>query len=766
MKKISALLLTIAACLAFTSCKRKTTKKATTKGKTTTKAVTTTAPAPQPGTKTITSKTYEQIIALIGDKFAIDVDIPNKEDGDSDYELINAYLAYSPDKVCLKQEGSGVMYIVKKNSDTYTMYTHDSASDLYDSLYYIPKEYIDYYTIDPEDALAIACELTIKYQTTETVSFLNRTCTQYNNSYTENNKNITEIYVIDNATGLCLKHSITSGTAIINEKTFEVKSIILGDDVDDEFASEDTKIYVSEWDTSFMGNHGFAEGESHHFDIADIYSAYTGTKPTYQFIQADTKYYDGHPYEHMTAIEFAGNPKDAGNFALEIAHELYACGAYYDKNGNASEFDKIVKVEKDTDDTDLILDITFNGFAGTGMINKFRLTYQYTEESDTLVLTITITDTEKDPRPKTYTTDSLEDVLKAFNGRVVLEVKLPDRDDDAWEYSNSALAIWDSSTNKRFYIANSYGAYYFKEYPGKSDKLYLYMKYDGNGYDAVYGVDIKSAEDFIDIEEALSIACGLDITYTNKETDVTYINRTCTKYTNTTTEGSATITETWIVDNVTGICLSHTIQSSATPDVPTINETTFEVTKFLLSDAVENYFATQDMYIYVTPWSAYYMSQIGFGDESEEAGFYYSLDQLYENYDGTKPTYYYSYGIAHINGTHTYELDTAVILEGATDKVKGQFATRVVTDLFKAGAKYNGNGQQVALDDLVTIITDPNDTTIVTGITFVAYTDANQENRVFYSYELNHKADPDDAEELPTTVISLELKAFPWFPSN
>ena len=397
MKKISVFLLTLVAGLALVACGSKATK-----APTTTKAPEPTpTPTPQPETKTTTSDSYEQIIASIGDKFAIDVYIPHKEDAASNYELINAYLAYSPDKVCLKQEDEGGMYIVEKDNDIYNMYTYDSESNLYDTLYFVPKEYIDYYTIDPEDALAIACGLTIKYQTTETITFIGRTCTQYNNSYTENSKDVTEIYVIDNETGLCLKHSITAtaGTAIINEGTFEVTRIVLGDDVDDEFAGEDTKIYVSEWDTSFMGNHGFVASATHHFDIADIYSAYTGTKPTYYFTQANTYYYDGHPYEHMTAIEFAGDPKDAGNFALEIAHELYACGACYDKDGNAREFEDIVNVVRDNDDTDLVLDITFDGFVGSTMINKFRLTYQYTEESDTLVLTVTITDTEKDPGP-------------------------------------------------------------------------------------------------------------------------------------------------------------------------------------------------------------------------------------------------------------------------------------------------------------------------------------------------------------------------------
>ena len=368
------------------------------------------------------------------------------------------------------------------------------------------------------------------------------------------------------------------------------------------------------------------------------------------------------------------------------------------------------------------------------------------------------------PTSKTYKSKSLEEVAEALDGKVVLEVKLPDENSDAWQYMDATLAICETQTSSQMYIASPEGAYYFTDYPGKEGMLYMYLLYGTDVFNVVYGVDSTVVGTFIDLEESLSIACGLDITYTSKETNVNFINRTCTKYTNTTTEGSATITESWIIDDTIGICLKHTIQSSATTD-PTIDETTFVVTKFLVGNAVDTYLETVEDKVVVTPWDATFMHAHGF-DRGAEDPFYYSLEQLYENYSGTKPTYYYAYAVAQLNDEDDiYDLETAVILESDDDnaaKVKGDFAARVLLDLYQAGAKYDDDGQETTLDNLATYTTDPDDDSIITAITFTAYTDATSpfgNTKVTFTYVLEHPRDLDTVMDLQIEVNNLKPTA-------
>ena len=234
----------------------------------------------------------------------------------------------------------------------------------------------------------------------------------------------------------------------------------------------------------------------------------------------------------------------------------------------------------------LVNGYSFNAYSN--QIANYSVTITY-EPGTKARLTMTLTNDFYVPQKtaRIYQQYSLEKILETIDNGYMMDVKIPDYDstDQTYSLETSFLAY---NYNGNIIIRDEEGTMYFKE--KGPDTYYWYAFDETTGYYYPYNSGEITKEDLktyvIDIEAELSIACGKIISYTSKES-VTYAGRTCTKfiYENNIPDGATTIEE-YIIDNNTGLCLSHTKTSSAQTD-PIIDQTTFAVLNISLNEGTE-----------------------------------------------------------------------------------------------------------------------------------------------------------------------------------
>lgn len=573
MKKIGVFLLTLASCFALASCGSKKTAAPTTTAPTTTVA-------PTPGTQTYTSKSKTEVMEALGDKYVFVANIPFVDEDSGEVYHLDVTLAVDKtgdaDKIAMISPIGG-MYLKGYNDDEYLFYEYDDTMDSYNYLSVDSREETDEFVDTYIDvALSVACGLTIKYTSKNDLNFINRACTQYLNTYAYGGAEITEEYVIDNATGICLSHTKVSsakpGEYIDDETTFIVSEFGLTTAVDGCFDTQESRILIEIWDTDFYKGHGLADKTGYYVDILDIAEHYTGAEVNYKLDYAFSGFDEGHQYCNTTSYILEGESDAKDNFAGYIIDNIYNCGAKYDVLG----YERVLNA--------LVNGYSFNAYSN--QIANYSVTITY--EPDTARLTMTLTNdfyvSQKTAR--IYQQYSLEKILVTIKSGYMIEVDLPEYDVTTQIYSlktsflayNGSIILRDGN-GTLYFKEKEPGVYYWYEYDEATDKYYI--------NDDPSEVSIEFIEAYIiDIEDELSIACGKIISYTSKES-VTYAGRACTKltYENNIPDGATTIEE-YIIDNNTGLCLSHTKTSSAQTD-PVIDQTTFVVLDISLNEGTE-----------------------------------------------------------------------------------------------------------------------------------------------------------------------------------
>ena len=331
------------------------------------------------------------------------------------------------------------------------------------------------------------------------------------------------------------------------------------------------------------------------------------------------------------------------------------------------------------------------------------------------------------PGTQTYTSKSQTEVMEALGDKYVFGANIPYVDEDSGEVTHMdvTLAVDKTGVVDKIAMLSPMGGIYLK---GFNTDEYLFYEYDET-MDAYNYLSVDSREETDEIVDAeinmaLSIACGLTIKYTSKN-DFNFLNRQCTQYLNTYTSGSAEINEEYMIDNATGICLSHTKVSSAKPGEYINDATTFTVSEFGLTTDVDSCFATQESRILVESWDTDFYNGHGLTDKT---GYYVDIADIAGHYTGTEVNYKLDYAFSGFDDGHQYCNTTSYILESTDTNAKDNFAGYIIENIYNCGAKYDALGYERVLNALVN------------GYSFNAYSNQIANYSVTITYEPGTKA--------------------------
>ena len=593
MKKIGAFLLTLASCFALASCGSKKTAAPTTTAPTTTES----GGGESSQEQTITSDSASSVMQKLGGKFLFEGNISIEDRG----TLLNIDVTLAIDTAgdidkCFMKSPQGGMYLKENSNDDYLCYFLDDDNNMYTYVSVDSKDDTeDILEAEINGVLGIVTGLTIKYTSENNLTYIGRPCKQYLNTYAKDNAQINEEWVIDNATGICLKHTKVSsanpGVEIKEASTFTVSQFDLTTQVDSCFDTQETYIEVEPWDTTFFKQHGLSDKTDYKVDLDDILNNYTGTKPTIKLDNANSGFTGGNQYGNATYITLEGTNKVTSDFAYYVVESIYNCGAKYDATQLENSLANLVSLDKNDPTDDYYTNIKFYAYSNQIAQYSFEIDFNNPSSKDEASLYIIFNNDALKPQdePRTYKQDSLEEIMGIISNGYKIDVNIPDYDDDTQIFSlvPSSLAY----LNGNIILTDPEGTLYIdKKDNGKYDVYY----YDGTNYvpmvDDEYNPLTDLEEDeiktFIDIEYQLQIACGLSIPYTSKQNDYTYAGRNCTKFIfEDTTPGGTSTREEYIVDKLTGICLMHTKTSD---NQSVIDNTTFNVTAYILNTSTEH----------------------------------------------------------------------------------------------------------------------------------------------------------------------------------
>lgn len=583
MKKICSFLLAISACFAFAACGGK--KDSTTK--TTTTEATTTQGGGGEQDGTVTTPNYEKVAEALGNKFYFDATIPYVDEDSGELFDVRAELAVDKsgtiDKIAMLSPVGGT-YFIEKNDTEYLVYDLDVERNLYNRLNVELKEDMDEDISENIKAeLKIACGLTIQYKTKENATYLDRACTHYQNTYTENNVEINEEWMIDNTIGICLNHTKASSEGFIDDKTtFVVNDFSLSEKVDSCFATQNSSIYVKFWDTEFFNAHGLNDNTSEqaYVDIEDIKSSwnslYPGHLPTIKEVYAYSGYSTGENIgvkaSHTTCYKIEGENADKEGFVNAVWVNLFTCGAKYDATGTERRW------------SDFTVGTNINSYTNQAAQWNFNLKY----DSNNSTLTISLSDDSYIPQgQRAFKQQTLQEILDNMDKGYKIDVLLPYNQSQSYTNIPASIAFYGGS----IIMSDPTGKQYFKR--NSATDLYEWYIYD-NGYILTDDeLNKEYVEEESKIYERLSIARKVRFDYTAKES-TSFLDRSCTKFINSIPGGETT---EWIIDNSTGICLKCSKISSSQEQI--IDDETFTVTGFALNTSategpVTDFFADED----------------------------------------------------------------------------------------------------------------------------------------------------------------------------
>ena len=272
-----------------------------------------------------TMKTQQEIQEALGEKYYIKYEITSESqssgegnESDQEYVIVASNGTYS----YWQTEDSKAL--IKKNGNTYYVYNQEQGATQYTSVSVYESETSPLYYAH---AYVLACGDSISYSSKSTITFLDRSCTKYVTNLgaasVYGSVKVDAEYVVDNATGACLKYSIAASTNTTDGKdsgkaTFEAKVFKQGNAVDAELAPEIANIVISEWDTAFMATMGLT-----------AVPAVANTKLVGASIETTTQ-----NKEYVLALNMNGALADNKTALLAVFESFFNAGAKYDRDDN------------------------------------------------------------------------------------------------------------------------------------------------------------------------------------------------------------------------------------------------------------------------------------------------------------------------------------------------------------------------------------------------------------------------------------------------
>ena len=424
--------------------------------------------------------------------------------------------------------------------------------------------------------------------------------------------------------------------------------------------------------------------------------AYDKTLQTLYLDKSTSPYTEGIQYGHETTYILEGTDSVKADFANFILGSIYDCGAKYNVTGSIASIGELT-IEYEEEEF-ICMGYSLQAFTDSNARYLVNLEYGTDETMFGSKTTLSISLVDLTMKPKDvypysyeYKTKTTEEIIEALNGTYVMDVKYPIYQDG--KYSLFGVTI---GKNNEDMILQSPGEIVYLE--NKSETEWYAFDFDEalNGYNIV---GLYKKEDWASEEELLGIACELDIDFNSIEVNVEFLGRTCTRFINTYKDiDEETITEEYIIDNITGICLKHEYKKGN--DV-IVKERSFEVTSITLdSGSVTQSFNEEKDLIKVAPWDADFLAVCGFEEIKEDSTTKHnypliSIVSLLKN-ENIDVECDYSMTMYNSNNEKYYHI-VEVLIEDAKDKTatdaeKGLYAMGIITNMAFCGIKYDVNG--------------------------------------------------------------------------
>ena len=186
-----------------------------------------------------------------------------------------------------------------------------------------------------------------------------------------------------------------------------------------------------------------------------------------------------------------------------------------------------------------------------------------------------------------------------------------------------------------------------------------------------------------------------EIEYTSKSS-VTFLGRACTKYDYQESESnvaaSATYERHWIMDNATGACLKYNaaVTGSSIGYGSAGASANFEVTKFELGEAVDQYITRISQKILIKEWDVDILEKLGLSESGNNHLDIYDIASG-ANIDSSKLQLREAENDVYADtGNGTYSNTYFVLVSQTAGE---SLVQALITNMFNCGAKYNDEGE-------------------------------------------------------------------------
>ena len=186
-----------------------------------------------------------------------------------------------------------------------------------------------------------------------------------------------------------------------------------------------------------------------------------------------------------------------------------------------------------------------------------------------------------------------------------------------------------------------------------------------------------------------------EIEYTSKSS-VTFLGRACTKYDYQESESnvaaSATYERHWIMDNATGACLKYNaaVTGSSIGYGLSAASANFEVTKFELGEAVDQYITRLSQKILIKEWDVDILEKLGLIESGNNHLDIYDIASG-ANIDSSQLQLREAENDVYADtGNGTYSNTYFVLVSQTAGE---SFVQALITNMFNCGAKYNDEGE-------------------------------------------------------------------------
>lgn len=290
-------------------------------------------------------KTQDEVAELIGDKYLISVKVDSSY-RDSNGQYVNDSVGYTTVSngiysywgTSVDDLKNGSLY-KRFGDDSLVAYDYSEEAGKYTRMTVFPTE------INPFRSVSVIflADPDIEYTSKTSTTFLGRPCTQYDYKDTSasvgGSASLERLWIIDNATGACLKYSGTVtgngfGVSSGASGNFEVTQFEQGEKVDQCINGIIGKIAINEWDVNILKKLGLNEAGGSHLDIYDILTSANVDESKLQVREAENEVYSDTGNGNYSTQYFAKLSQAEGEQLVQaIITNLYNCGAKYNDEG-------------------------------------------------------------------------------------------------------------------------------------------------------------------------------------------------------------------------------------------------------------------------------------------------------------------------------------------------------------------------------------------------------------------------------------------------